>query len=95
MLFSFNLLTIIGLLNGFNLFQGDYVVEKIEPLVTEEDFDKIVVPIILEYFNHSITKEVEVRFHVLLHLFWQNTLVIEETPPPKADCVLKEKSCFQ
>jgi len=36
------------------------VVTKIEPLVTEEDFDKIVSPIILEYFNHSITKEVEV-----------------------------------
>ncbi|XP_052772397.1 programmed cell death protein 4-like [Mya arenaria] len=39
--------------------QGDYVVEKIEPLVTPEEFDKIVSPIILEYFNHSITKEVE------------------------------------
>ncbi|WAR22172.1 PDCD4-like protein [Mya arenaria] len=32
---------------------------KKEPLVTPEEFDKIVSPIILEYFNHSITKEVE------------------------------------
>ncbi|KAH3864297.1 hypothetical protein DPMN_027313, partial [Dreissena polymorpha] len=39
--------------------QGDYALEKIEPLVTVEEFDKIVQPIILEYFNHSITKEVE------------------------------------
>lgn len=39
--------------------QGDYVVEKIEPVVTAEEFDRIVTPIFLEYFDHSITKEVE------------------------------------
>lgn len=39
--------------------QDDYVVEKIEPVVTEEEFDRIVTPILLEYFDHSLTKEVE------------------------------------
>ncbi|KAL4231755.1 Programmed cell death protein 4 [Mactra antiquata] len=39
--------------------QGDYVVEKIEPLVSPDEFDKFVTPIILEYFDHSLTKEVE------------------------------------
>lgn len=34
--------------------------EKIEPVVTAEEFDRIVAPIFLEYFDHSLTKEVEV-----------------------------------
>jgi hypothetical protein len=37
-------------------------VEKIEPVVTADEFDRIVTPILLEYFDHSITKEVEVSF---------------------------------
>lgn len=38
--------------------QGDYVVEKISPLVTPEEFDEIVKPIFLEYFDHGSTQEV-------------------------------------
>ena len=47
----------------FVLFQGDYVVEKIEPLVTPEDFDEIVKPMFLEYFDHGSTQEVVVGLH--------------------------------
>lgn len=45
--------------------QGDYVVEKIEPVVTADEFDRIVTPILLEYFDHSITKEVETSLEEL------------------------------
>lgn len=38
--------------------QGDYVVQKITPLVTPEEFDVIVKPIFLEYFDHGSTQEV-------------------------------------
>ncbi|XP_053406931.1 programmed cell death protein 4-like [Mercenaria mercenaria] len=44
---------------SLHFIQGDYVVEKIEPVVTAEEFDRIVAPVLLEYFDHSITKEVE------------------------------------
>ena len=51
------------LLYCFVLFQGDYVVEKIEPLVTPEDFDEIVKPMFLEYFDHGSTQEVVVGLY--------------------------------
>lgn len=35
------------------------VLTQIKPLVTQEEFDKIVSPILMEYFDHGITKEVE------------------------------------
>lgn len=38
--------------------QGDYVVEKTMPLVTPEEFDKIVKPLFLEYYDHGSTQEV-------------------------------------
>ena len=34
------------------------MVEKISPLVTPEEFDEIVKPIFLEYFDHGSTQEV-------------------------------------
>ena len=49
------------------VFQEEYVVAKIDPVVTEEEFDKLVTPILLEYFDHGMTKEVEVGGHLKHH----------------------------
>jgi len=40
--------------------QDPYVVAKIEPVITEAEFDKLVTPVLLEYFDHGMTREVEV-----------------------------------
>ncbi|XP_041369955.1 LOW QUALITY PROTEIN: programmed cell death protein 4-like [Gigantopelta aegis] len=38
--------------------QGAYIVEKIKPELTQEEFEKIVGPLFLEYFQHGISQDV-------------------------------------
>lgn len=41
--------------------QGDTVYETVVPEVEEKELEKMVNPIVLEYFEHGDTKEVEVN----------------------------------
>lgn len=45
--------------------QDDLALVKIDPVVTEAEFDKLVSPVLLEYFDHGMTKEVEVSLDEL------------------------------
>lgn len=43
------------------LSQGDTVYAKVVPEVDERELEKMVNPIVQEYFEHGDTKEVQVR----------------------------------
>ncbi|XP_046565692.1 programmed cell death protein 4-like [Haliotis rubra] len=39
--------------------QGDFIVEKIDPELTQREFEAVLEPVLLEYFEHGDTREVE------------------------------------
>lgn len=47
--------------NGCVFFQGDTVYETVMPEVEEREMEKMVNPIVQEYFEHGDTKEVQVN----------------------------------
>lgn len=51
------------------LAQGDTVYETVVPEVDEKELEKMVNPIVQEYFEHGDTKEVEVNALVEFFLF--------------------------
>jgi hypothetical protein len=50
----------------YNL-QGDFVVDKVIPILNDEELNQAVEPILQEYLEHCDTREVEVRA-VCLHV---------------------------
>ena len=40
------------------------MVEKIKPELTQEEFEKVIEPLFLEYFQHGITQDVIVSDHL-------------------------------
>lgn len=47
--------------NRYFFFQGDTVYETVMPEVEEREMEKMVNPIVQEYFEHGDTKEVQVN----------------------------------
>lgn len=48
----------------FCIFQDEYIVDAMEPEMTPEEFGKVVEPVLLEYFEHGDTGEVEVGIDI-------------------------------
>lgn len=55
-------------LDIFFLFQGEYIVEKIIPDISEEDFKRLVTPLILEYYENEDTHDIQVRTFIYMQM---------------------------
>ena len=45
----------------FVFIQGGYVVEEVDPVIADDEFERVVEPLLQEYMQTGIASEVEVR----------------------------------